>query len=332
MTDGKATKRLTAGDTTFYCFDAQLGFWGVPDIEHLVSYDEQPDTPILIRHNAEGNRDALPALTPGQKAIVCFGGSHTWGSGVKQERRYTERLATLTGHRVVNLGHCSLGLDQVCLAMLQRSAKYRPEIIIVEQYPWAVHRILSPYVNGFVRPYFYLDSQQGLKLRKVSRFAKYRIFRRLIGSYYAFRKEFQEFSAGIDLRDGYDPLSDPIFLYWKTRHYDSMYALIDKILGVMRDYCRQKGIKLLFGFGAIQQQFGPPSQSALVDYDLPRNRLIDLLKKNKIAYVDMTEPMLAAHSERAPVIFADSHINEKGHDIFSRVLYDDMLARGWISQ
>jgi hypothetical protein len=32
-----------------------------------------------------------------------------------------------------------------------------------------------------------------------------------------------------------------------------MYELIDKILCVMRDYCRQNGIKLLFGLGDIRQ-------------------------------------------------------------------------------
>lgn len=316
----------------FYNFDAEMGFWGVPNLEREICFSQCPGTPILVRHNTDGNRDTDAALKPDERTIVCIGGSHTWGGGVEQEFRYTERLAEQTGRRVINLGHCSLGLDQACLAILQRSKKYHPEIIIVEQYPWAVHRVLNNYVNGFVRPYFYLDSQKDLKLRKVPSFARYQIFRQMIGSYYAFRKEFQEFRAGIDLKYGYDAFTDPIFLYWKTQHYDSMYVLIEKILGVMRDYCHQNGIKLLFSLGAIRQQFGPKSPSALVDYDLPRKRLIDLLEKNNIIYVDMTDPMLAAHSEEAPVIFEDGHINAKGHDVFSKILYEDMLMRGWISR
>lgn len=330
MTATKTPKRLAAGDTTFYQFDPKMGFWGIPLLEHYITYDVQPDEPILASHNSDGNRDIEVVVAPQEKTIVCFGGSHTWGVGVKQDSRYTERLAKKTGRKVINQGHCSLGLDQVCLAILQKTAKYNPEIIIIEQYPWAVHRVLSPYVNGFVRPYFSLDSHQGINLHKVSPLAKYKPLRRLIGAYYAFRKEFQEFKAGIDLGSGYDPLSDPIFLYWKTRHYDYMYALIDKILVVIRDYCRQHGIKLLFGLGAIQQQFGQKSLSALVDYDLPRNRLIELLEKNNISYVDMTEPMLSKHSIQEPVIFSDGHLNAKGHNLFSEVLYEDMQQKGWI--
>lgn len=330
MATTQAAKRLAAGDTTFYQFDPQLGFWGIPNLQHYITYDVQPDKPILASHNSDGNRDAEVEMRPGEKSIVCFGGSHTWGVGVDQGFRYTEYLAEKTGRKVINLGHCSLGLDQICLAVMQKSAKYNPDIIVIEQYPWAVHRVLSPYVNGFVRPYFSLDSKLELRLHKISQYSKYKIFRRCIGSYHAFRKEFQEFKAGIDLGSGYDPRTDPIFLHWKTRHYDYMYALIDKILGVIRDNCRQRGIKLLFGLGAIQQQFGLKSPSKLVDYDLPRNRFIELLEKNKIAYVDMTEPMLAEHSEKAPVIFFDGHINQAGHELFARVLLEDMKQRTWI--
>lgn len=330
MTPTKTPKRLTAGDTTFYQFDPQMGFWGIPFLKHYITYDVQPDEPILASHNSDGNRDIEVVIAPNEKTIVCFGGSHTWGVGVKQNVRYTERLAEKTGLKVINQGHCSLGLDQVCLAILQKSIKYNPKIIIVEQYPWAIHRVLSPYVNGFVRPYFSLDSHQNLKLHRVSPFAKHKIFRKFIGSYYAFRKEFQEFKAGIDLGGGYDPLADPIFLYWKARHYDYMYTLVDKILGVIRDYCRQHGIKLLFGLGAIRQQFCSKSLSTLVDYDLPRNRLIELLEKNKISYVDMTDHMLSEHSIHDPVIFSDGHINQKGHSLFAQVLAEDMLKRGWV--
>jgi lysophospholipase L1-like esterase len=330
MTTGESVKRLAAGDTTFYQFDVQLGFWGIPNIQRMVTFEQRPDVPIPVSHNSDGNRDWDISCPLGNKTIVCFGGSHTWGLGVGQDERYTDQLAKRSGCRVLNMGHCSLGLDQVCLAMLNRAGKYGPRIFVVEQYPWAIHRVISPYVNGFVRPYFYLDANQDLKLRKVSPLAKFKVLRQTIGTYYAFRKEFREFISGIDLSSAYDPLTDPIFLYWKTRHYDHMYNLVDKILGVMRDYSHQNNIKLLFGLGAVRQQFNLRSPSTLVDYDLPRNRMIELLKKNNIAYVDMTQPMLSAHSKEGPVVFDDGHINPKGHDLFSTALYEDMLKRGWL--
>lgn len=328
----KPELQLTAGDTTFYRFDAKLGFWGVPNLEREVTYNARPNEPFFVRHNSDGNRDAEVILGPSERTILCIGGSHTWGSGVQQDSRYSEVLAKRTGRRVLNLGHCSLGLDQVCLAILQKAAQYNPEIIIIEQYPWAVHRVMNNFVNGFVRPYFYLNSQEELKLQKVPWLTKYRLCRRLIGAYYAFRKEFQEFRSGIDLKNQYDPLTDPIFLYWKTRHYDRMYLLLDHILKVIRDYCSQHNIKLLFGVGAIQQQFGQKPHSGLIDYNLPRKRFIALLEKHRIPYVDMTEPMLDSHTPQAPVIFPDGHINTKGHGVFGNILFSELQSRGWIAK
>ncbi|MFZ3018219.1 MAG: hypothetical protein WA056_07180 [Gallionella sp.] len=330
MKNTPTTARATNTDDRLYQFDPQFGFWGAPNLVREVTFETRPNESIqvAVRHNEDGNRDVqIPSIK--DKTIVCFGGSHTWGGGVSQEVRYTEHLAKSTGSRVINMGHCSFGLDQVCLAILQKSAKYNPKIIVIEQHPWAIHRVLNNYVNGYVRPYFFLDTQNTLKLQKVPYLAKYEAFRKIIGSYYSFRKEFLEFRGGINLKSGYDASIDPIFMYWKTRHYDAMYNLVDKIMCVIRDHCRQNGIKLIFALGAIKQQLGPKSKSELIDFDLPRNRLIELLGKNNIAYVDMTSSMKAAHTEIDPVMFADGHINAKGHEVFAHTLFDELQARGW---
>lgn len=333
MTKLKTHTQGAVTDTTCYQFDHHMGFWGRPSLRINLNYGpEQLSETVEVRHNADGNRDSELSDNQVEKSIVCLGGSHTWGGGVQQELRYTDRLAKKIQRRVVNMGHCSLGLDQVCLAILNKSSKYRPEIIVIEQYPWAVHRILNNYVNGYIRPYFYLNVHNEIKLRKLPALAKYKIFRSLIGSYYAFRKEFREFQLGINIKNEYDPKTDPIFLYWKVRQYDAMYSLLDKILAVIADYCRQNGIKLLFALGAIHQQFGPVSKSELVDYDLPHKRLIECLNKNKIEYIDMTDAMISAHSEQSPVIFSDGHINSKGHEVFSEELYKSFLEKGWITR
>jgi len=323
-------KILVNGDTTFYQFDPQMGFWGVPGIEKEVSFTQRPDVSVLVKHNSEGNRDHEIHLKEDETTIVCMGGSHSWGAGIEQSYIYTSQLTELTGLKVINLGHCSLGLDQICLAVLQKTDRYKPKIIIIEQYPWAVHRVLNNYVNGYTRPHFLLDAKGALKLQKVSSLARIPIFRRMIGSFYSFRKEFNEFKAGMNIKNNYDASIDPIFLHWKTRQYDYMYNLIDKILGVINDHCQQKNIKLLFGLGAIHQQFGTTSPSALIDYELPRNRFISLLEKNKINYIDMTEQMLTNHSIDSPVVFKDGHINEKGHRVFSRVLYKELQHLNWL--
>lgn len=326
----KQPAKITNGDTVFYQFDPQVGFWGIPGIEREVFFPQRPELPVMVKHNSHGNRDHEVSLSANEKTIVCMGGSHTWGGGVVQELRYPDHLAQQTGIKTVNMGHCSMGLDQICLSVIQRTAKYQPKIIVIEQYPWAVHRVLNNYVNGYVRPYFYIDLSGAFKLSKLSSAARVPLVRKMIGSYFSFRKEFNEFKAGMNIKSGYDASVDPIFLHWKARQYDYMYTLIDHILQVIRDHCRQHNIKLLFGVGAIKQQFDPASASMLVDYELPRNRFIELLEKNKIQYADMTATMLAEHTKQAPVIFEDGHINEKGHKVFADVINQELKKLNWI--
>jgi hypothetical protein len=329
---GNTIKKLNSRhvDTTFYRYDPTFGFWGIPDIERDISFRLRPEVYIRCRHNSEGNRDKPVSPERLKNPIICLGGSHTWGVGIEQEHRYTDVLEATTGRPVLNLGHCSLGLDQICLVILETAERYGPSTIIVEQYPWAIHRVLSPYVIGYTRPYFYLDAGGNLKFRKMPTLARFKGCRRLIGAFYNYRKEFREFLAGINLKEGYDPWTDPIFLFWKIPYFDYMYSLVKKIVGVMQDFCRQKKIHLLFGVEAIMQNFGPGSPSSLIDYDLPRKRLLSVLEKNRVPVVDMLSAMMREHREEDPVIFNDGHMNAKGHRIFAGEIKREMETRGWL--
>lgn len=321
---------LSPGDAVFYRFHPKFGFWGIPDMEREVFFKQRRDVAIPVRHNGEGNRDRPFVKGRMENGILCIGGSHTWAVGVDQDSRYSEHLERLTGRTVLNIGHCSLGLDQITLVILEMADHYRPDVIIVEQYPWAIHRVLSPYVIGYTRPYFYLDGAGNLKLQKLPYLSRFSLCRRIQGAYYEYRKELREYKAGIQIKEGYNPWTDPIFLYWKISYYDYLYALVDKIVGVMQDFCRQKGIRLLFGLGAVMQQFGGKHLSVLIDYDLPRRRLVSVLEKNRVAFVDMKTPMLGSHTPEGPVIFDDGHMNAKGHRIFAEELHRDMVRRGWL--
>lgn len=315
-------------DTKFYRFDWMTGFWGIPNIEGKIAFDGG----VLIRvcHNSEGNRDrpVQPGLS--NRNILCFGGSNTWGGYVEQEQRYTDRLTAQTKRNFINLGHCSLGLDQICIAILTRAQHYSPSVIIVEQYPWAIHRVLNTYVNGYLKPFFYLDSDGSLKLQKLPRLASLKFYRKMIGSYRTYKKELQEFKNGIDIKTDYDFRTDPIFLYWKTQYYDYMYSLADKIMGVIRDYCAQLDCKLIFTLLAVSQQFGQATDSILIDYNLPTERLIRLLEKNDISYVNTTQALLREHSVEGPVIKPDGHLNMKGHEIVAKVLQVELEKKGWL--
>jgi hypothetical protein len=314
----------------FYGFHPLLGFWGMANIEDKIIFEEFGGKVVCVQHNEDGNRDISYKPKGDLKSIVCLGGSHTWGGGIEAKFRYTDVLRGKIKNPVVNTGQLSLGLDQECLYILEQAKKYNPGVFVVEQYPWAVTRILNSYANGFVKPQFSLNKEGDLKLKKVPKYARFKIFRRIQGTYLAYKKELNEFSGGIDINQDYDRMKDPIFLHWKCGHYDYLYLLLEQIIIVMRDYCKQNNIHLIFALGAIFQQFQEASPSKLVDYDLPRMRLRKVLDKLEVAYIDMTDPMLVSHSTDSPVILPDGHMNEKGNALFAKTLEDELFKKGWL--
>ena len=151
----KKVRHMNAGNTTFYQFDRDTGFWGIPDISHEIVYDVAPDTPVRATHNSDGNRDTEFAFRPGEKNVIFLGGSHTWGLAVEQGARYTDLLGQEANCNALNMAHPSLGLDQNALALFRKTPKFKPDIVVIEQYPWALHRVLSTSVNGFCAPFFH---------------------------------------------------------------------------------------------------------------------------------------------------------------------------------
>ena len=190
------------------------------------------------------------------------------------------------------MGHCSLGLDQILVAIKKKSKLFNPNIIVIEQYPWAMHRILNNYVNGFCRPFFNINHKNQLKFNQVPKLAYLKFFRNLIGGYYDFKKEFLEYKAGLKIKNNYNPKSDPIFLLWKTRYYDYMYKLAEAIIKEINAYSLKNDIKLLFLLGTVNQQLKYKACTSLIDYDLPRRRLIKILTDNNIQFIDTLETML----------------------------------------
>jgi len=314
---------------SLYEYDPDIGFWGAPNVERYVETDLREE-PVHISHNSDGNRDKELHGIASDGTIVVIGGSHSWGAGVDNDKRFSNLLSDKTGKQVINMAHASLGIDQICIAIMKKTEKYNPKIIILEQYPWAVIRILSGYVNGYVKPSFSIDEEGKLKLRKVPKIMKFPVINKIVGTYYSLKKEIDEFRSGIDIQSNYDPLLDPIFLYWKIKHYDYLYELLEKILIVVRDYCRQKNIHLLLSLGAIHQQFSDGVKSELIDFDLPIKRLQTILDKLSIEYVDLSDELIKNHSKASPVIFHDGHINEKGNEIISIALANTIESKGWL--
>ena len=325
-------KRLVAGDTTFYQFDKVIGFWGIQNISHEIEYDVAPGKRIFASHNSDGNRDIEFELSTEAKSIICLGGSHTWGLAVDQTVRYSDLLRKRFGCGVVNMGHPSVGLDQIALTLFEKSSAYKPDIVIIEQYPWALHRILSRYVNGFIRPSFSIDAENKLNLDPVPFLARFRFFRKIMGAFYDFKKGFSEYRAGIDVEQNYDAILDPMFLTWKSSYYDYMYELADKLVAGIANHCSNHKIELVFVLGTVNQQFAGVAPSDLVDFNLPRARFLNILEANNVSYVDSHDTMLKENAPKDPVAFSDGHINEKGHAIMARILGDFIEKNGWLAK
>ena len=85
-------------------------------------------------------------------------------------------------------------------------------------------------------------------------------------------------------------------------------------------------------YKVFNQKYKSNSKSNLVDYDLPRKRLINVLNKNNVNYLDMLPFMLAENSANDPVAFSDGHINKKGHGIFAKKIQEYFLKKGWLNE
>ena len=324
----KKPRLMRDGDTSFYQFDNITGFWGIPNLELKINYDVNPNKSIIATHNSDGNRDIEFYPDLHKKTVVCLGGSHSWGLGVNTSERYTNLLREDLNCNIVNMAHPSLGLDQIAIALFTKAKKFSPEIVIIEQYPWAIHRIVTTYVNGYFRPILKIDNDGKLLINKVPKIARFKIFRLILGIYYKFEKQFSEYLSGIELSKNYDPLTDPLFLIWKSHYYNHMYNLAEKIIAKISEYCEHNKIKLLFVLGVVNQQYNSKAVTKLIDYDLPRKRFINILNKNKVSYLDMLPFMLTENLVDDPVAFSDGHINEKGHSIFAEQIKKYLLEKG----
>ncbi len=319
---------LNAGDTTFYEFDNKIGFWGRKNFSREISYPGCSGEKIFVSHNSLGNRDEEVIKDSKQKTVVFLGGSHTWGYGVNQETRYTDIIRQKLESNIYNFGHCSLGLDQIALSLISKCHDLQPDVVVIEQYPWALHRVMAHQVNGFVRPKFHIDQDGQLQRTAIPKIARYRAYRAVYKAYVSYRKQYFEYLEGINVEENYDARIDPLYLKWKTGFYEPMYELTEAIIKVISDYCRETDVELLFVIGTVREKLLFESTSRLVDYDLPRKKLVRILQKLGINYLDSTEEMVKRQREGANLIFEDGHINALGHLAFSDIIFAELEQLG----
>ena len=314
---------------SIYKYDVVTGFWGMSNVQKRVRFLEGDLESSMVVHNEHGNRDKSVDINFAEDRFLCYGGSHTWGAYVDQESRYNDVLCRLTGKRFLNIGHPSFGLDQIALAIEHKSSLFKPKGIVIEQYPWAFHRVLNSYVGGYLKPYYYLLPNGELKYVAVSKLARFKLYRYIVGAYRSYKKEFQEMRGNINIKEGYDPALDPVFLLWKTPYYKYAYELYGKIATRIKDFCEKENIPLLFFLTVPFQHFYPKNATELIDYDLPSKKLMAVFEKYGIPYVNLSQDLITEQKLRKPVIFSDGHLNQHGHQKVAEYLSLELKKRGW---
>lgn len=92
----------TGSQYKFYMYDPEVGWANAPHMRGIYEREEFSH-PILV--NEHGMRDARVERAHGEKfRVAVLGDSFTWGIGVADDERYSERIEEALGIEVLNFG------------------------------------------------------------------------------------------------------------------------------------------------------------------------------------------------------------------------------------
>ena len=84
-----------------------------------------------------------------------------------------------------------------------------------------------------------------------------------------------------------------------------MYEICNYIIKQINKFCIKNGIKLVFLVNAVREEVFDISLSKLINFSIPRTKLIDLLEENSINYIDLSQSMIT-HNKKETLMFSDS--------------------------
>lgn len=153
----------TGSQYKFYRFDPLLGWANAPGMRGVYERDEFR---FPIRVSSLGMRDVEIERAPGPKQrIAVLGDSFTWGIGVADEDRFTERLERARDVEVLNFGVAGYAPIQYFL-MIDEVLALEPAVVVVAfclGNDFADNVYFERY--GYYKPWADLDSSGGLVIR-----------------------------------------------------------------------------------------------------------------------------------------------------------------------
>jgi hypothetical protein len=153
----------TGSQYKFYMFDPELGWANAP---HMRGTYEREEFSFPIRVNEYGMRDAPVERAHGDRSrIAVLGDSFTWGIGVADEERYSERMEASLGIEVLNFGVSGYSPVQYRL-MLDDVLSFEPDLVLLA---FCLGNDFGDNVyferHGYYKPYAELDDAGEIVLR-----------------------------------------------------------------------------------------------------------------------------------------------------------------------
>ncbi len=129
--ESKQVVKATPNQYKFYQFDSVLGWSNAPGSSGIFQRAEFSH-PVHINNYGIRNSEIDLARTPGVKRVVVLGDSFTWGLGVSENNRFTERAeAILDGKfQFINFGVSGYGPIQYSL-VLDKALELKPDVIVI---------------------------------------------------------------------------------------------------------------------------------------------------------------------------------------------------------
>lgn len=305
-------------------FHPKYGYWGTPNY-HKTTFMPEYSRSITITHDNFGNREipVIENMLNKSGKILFFGGSHTWGGGVENFETYSAIVQQFVNYECVNCGQCSVGLDQMILALIDQMETDKPSHVIIELHPWVVHRVLRKSAIGFPKPYIEIH-QNKFVFKNIAKINRINIFRNISSKYLNFEKALLEYRAGIDTSGVENhKTADPLFTLWNQGYYENMYKIIQFLLQTAKSICLENDIKLLVVLGPTKQELEfNPEKINFIDPSIPRIRLRSQLEELKISFLDLQKNFQSISNETNNGIYSDGHINPLGHEIFANAIIE----------
>lgn len=321
--------KKSVGRVFFMRHDPLYGWVNRPHSEGVLSYGGGNSSRVRINsHGARG--EEFPMEKPsGARRIVAIGDSVTFGYGVEEEETFLHLLdeSLPDPYQIINMGVMGYGTDQELLLLEREALKYSPDFVLVG-YSTSndIYDTMSAVRFGIPKPFFKVRGEDLLLSNvpvpepKMGEIGGEGIARVLIDSSHLYRFLAYRLWLSPSPKKG---KSDA------AMSFEEGWDVTESIIKRMNSLCNKAGCRLLFVVmpdGHLMEAL--ESMSVMTGDAGIRNRLIEILKRNGILYIDLWTPFLdeQRRGERLFIEGDPDHWNPVGNRLAAKMI------SGWMRE